>query len=62
MRYIDYVLDYFDERHTYNRHQVFDFADKLKNYLRFVVSGDIVDDPPPGHAVVVTSEISSSTL
>ena len=39
-----------------NRHQVFDFAIELKDYLRVAVAGNIVDAPAPGNAVLVAAE------
>ena len=45
-----------NRRTPYIRHQVFDFAIELKDYLRVVVAGNIVDAPAPGNAVLVEAE------
>ena len=45
-----------NRRTPYIRHQVFDFAIELKDYLRVAVAGNIVDAPAPGNAVLVAAE------
>jgi hypothetical protein len=43
-------------RTPYIRHQVFDFSIELKDYLRVVVAGNIVDAAAPGNPVLVAAE------
>ena len=43
-------------RTPYRRTQVFDFADVLKDFIRVVVPGDIVDAPAPENAVLITAQ------
>lgn len=42
-------------RTPYRRDDVFDYNEILKDYVRSVAMGDIMDAPPPHRAIVVSS-------